>query len=187
MRIKSLTCLCFALLLFSNCDDKFVVNAAWKDITIIYGLLNQNDTINYIKINKAFLNENTSAIELAKVTDSLYYKDSIMVLLEEWNGSNLVRNIYLSKEFDNTKDSGIFAYPGQYLYKTPVTKLNVNYHYKLVVKNLQSGKEMRSQTNLVGNIDPYLPLQNGQITFRPDNQFDVQWYTGKMLIFMILQ
>jgi hypothetical protein len=170
-------------MLFSNCDDKFVVNADWKDITIIYGLINQNDSINYIKINKAFLNENTNALELAKVIDSLYYKDSIKVVLEEWSGSSLVRNIYLEKEYDTTKDSGIFAYPGQYLYKTPVTKLSENYLYRLVVKNPQTGKEMSSSTTLVGNISPYLPPQNGQITFKPENQVDVQWYTGRNAYF----
>jgi hypothetical protein len=183
MRLKSLTCLCFAILLFSDCDDSFVVNADWKDITIIYGLLNANDSVNYIKINKAFLNENTNAIELAKIADSLYYKDSITVLLEEWNGPFLLRNIYLTKEYDTTKDSGVFAYPGQYLYKTPVTKLDINYQYKLLVKNPQTGKEMRSQTTLVGNIGNNLPVPNGQVTFKPDNQVDIRWYAGKNAYF----
>ena len=183
MRLKILSCLCFAILLFSDCDDSFVVNADWKDITIIYGLLNTNDSINYIKINKAFLNENTNAIELAKIVDSIYYKDSITVLLEEWNGPLLVRNIYLTKEYDTTKDSGIFAYPGQYLYRTPVIKLNINYLYKLLVKNPQTGKEIRSETTLVGNIGTNLPSPNGQVTFKPDNQVDVRWYAGKNAYF----
>jgi hypothetical protein len=185
MKLKSLLSFCLTLLVFSGCDDTFVVNADWKDITIIYGLLNQNekDSIHYIKINKAYLNENTSAIELAKEPDSLYYKDSLTVLLEEWNGSNLVRNIYLYKEFSNNKDSGMFAYPGQYLYRTPVTPLSVNYLYKLVVKNPQTGKEMTSQTTLVGNLSPLFPKQNGQITFKSTSVYDIKWYSGKNAFF----
>ena len=185
MKLKSLLFFCFAFLIFSGCDDTFVVNADWKDITIIYGLLNQNekDSVHYIKINKAFLNENTSAIEIARVADSLYYKDSLTVMLEEWEGSNKRNTIYLYKIFENNKDSGIFAYPGQYLYRTPVTPLNINYLYKLVVRNPKTGKEMTSQTTLVGNITPLYPPQNGTLPFKADNIYNMQWYTGRHAYF----
>lgn len=182
MRLKSLTFLFFSILLFSNCDDSFVVNADWKDITIVYGLLNQNDSIHYIKINKAFLNENTNAIELAKITDSLFYADSLSVMLEEWYGSNKQKTIYLTKEYNANKDSGIFAYPGQFLYQTTAT-LNASYQYKLVVRNPKTGKEMTSQTTLVGNLLPQYPQHNGLITFKPDNTYSVEWYTGKNAFF----
>jgi hypothetical protein len=185
MRLKSLTYICFSLLVFSSCDDTFDVNADWKDITIIYGLLNENeqDSIHYIKINKAFLNENTSAIEVAKIADSLYYKDSLTVMLEEWTGSGKVNTIYLYKVFNSEKDSGIFSYPGQYLYRTPVTPLNNNYLYKLVVRNPKTGKEMTSQTTLIADLVPQTPKQNGMITFKPDVDYKIQWYTGKHAYF----
>jgi hypothetical protein len=61
------------LLLFTTCNDDFDVNADWKDITIVYGLLsvNEADSIHYIRINRAFLNEKTSAIAVAKESDSI--------------------------------------------------------------------------------------------------------------------
>lgn len=183
MRLKSLIYLCFTILLFSNCDDTFVVNADWKDITIIYGLLNQSDSIQYIKINKAYLNENTNAIELAKVMDSIYYKDSLTVMLEEWSGNNKLNTIYLYKEFSINKDSGLFAYPGQYLYRTPKCKLNIGSEYKLIVKNPKTGKEMTSQTSLVADVLPQYPAENGQITFKPNYKYTVQWYSGKNAYF----
>ena len=48
----------FALILFSGCDNEVDINADWKETIVVYGLLNPNDSIQYIKVNKAFLNEN---------------------------------------------------------------------------------------------------------------------------------
>ena len=60
----------FLLILFSgilvSCKQKFNVNADWQDITIVYGILNQGDTLHYIKVTKAFLGPG-DALQYAKI------------------------------------------------------------------------------------------------------------------------
>ena len=54
---------CF-LVVFSSCETDFDVNAEWDDVTIVYGLLDPNNEIQLIKINKAYLGAG-DAIQMA--------------------------------------------------------------------------------------------------------------------------
>ena len=69
--------------IFTSCDDDFSINDKWKDITIVYGLLNNSDTAQYIKINKAFLG-NGDVYEMAAVSDSIQYDIELDVKLLEY-------------------------------------------------------------------------------------------------------
>ncbi|MBK9627952.1 MAG: hypothetical protein IPO56_09700 [Flavobacteriales bacterium] len=40
-----------------GCSSELDINAPYKDITIVYGLLDSHDPIQFIKVNKAFLGE----------------------------------------------------------------------------------------------------------------------------------
>jgi len=66
---------------FYSCKTDFNVVADWQDISIVYGLLDPTDTAQYIKINKAFLDKNTSALIIAQNPDSLYYQNLDVELL----------------------------------------------------------------------------------------------------------
>ncbi|MBL4656314.1 MAG: hypothetical protein JKY33_10880 [Bacteroidia bacterium] len=75
------------LTMFSACETDFEVNAPWKDITIVYGLLNQNDSVHFIKITKAFLVEG-NALDTAQVAGYSQYDDSeIDVTIQQVGGS----------------------------------------------------------------------------------------------------
>ena len=49
---------------FVSCETDIDVNAEPTDITIVYGLLNPNDTTHYLKINKAFIGEGSAFVIL---------------------------------------------------------------------------------------------------------------------------
>jgi len=77
--MKYLSIILFSIILFGgvqSCSTDVDINAPWKDITVVYGLLNQNDNIHYIKVNKAFLGD-ASAYEMAAISDSVNYQDII--------------------------------------------------------------------------------------------------------------
>ena len=56
-----------------SCSTDVELNADYKDITVIYALLDKNSEYQYIKVNKAFLGE-ASVAEMASVSDSFTYK-----------------------------------------------------------------------------------------------------------------
>ena len=67
---------------FSSCETDFDTIAEWKDITVVYGLLDQKNSVQYIKINKAFLGDG-NALVYAQEPDSSNYGFPLTVLVEE--------------------------------------------------------------------------------------------------------
>lgn len=102
--------------IFSSCKDEVDVNAPWKDVTVIYGLLAKSDTIHYVKINKAFLGEG-SALTMAQIADSNQYNQAVVSIQKIENGvatSDPV--ISLRDTILSNKEEGTFYAPDHVLY-----------------------------------------------------------------------
>lgn len=56
------------VLFFGACSTTFELNAPAKDIWVVYGILNTNDTLQYIRVSRAFLPE-SNALEYAREYD----------------------------------------------------------------------------------------------------------------------
>lgn len=120
-----------------SCSDDFNVAAPYKNITLVYGLLNTEDTAHYIIVKKAFMDEHQNAVDMAKVADSNYYPN-LDVYVRVMSGSTITKTITLSKvDLVNegyTKDTGTFYTSPNYAYKF-TDKLDPAYKYRLVVHN----------------------------------------------------
>ncbi|MGZ5243468.1 MAG: hypothetical protein ACXWEY_01370 [Bacteroidia bacterium] len=177
--------LLFSFLFFSafafSCRTDFEVNEKWKEIDIVYGLLDINDSVHYIKVGKAFLNQDESAYKIAAIEDSLYHNDSLDVRLQEIKNATVQNEIRLQKTYLTNKDSGVFASPGQYLYKTPQGyKINPDATYKVVVKNTSTGVQASAQSEIVGNIKPVFPNPTSStLTFIRGQVRPVNYFSGK--------
>ena len=47
----------FLLTFLASCDNDLEITSDWKDIPVVYGILNSQDSVNYVKLNKAFLGQ----------------------------------------------------------------------------------------------------------------------------------
>lgn len=162
---------------FWSCNKDLNVNAAWTDVTVVYGLLDQSKDTNYIKITKAFLGEG-NALQFAKVPDSSTYPDKLEVRLDEYDGSNLRTSYPLDTITIHNKQAGdsVFYYPDQLMYFT-LARLNQSYTYKLFIRNRTTGKEITSQTPMVHDFEIIRPTINA--SFPPGKNFEVTWQTGR--------
>ncbi|MBE0652408.1 MAG: hypothetical protein IH594_01340, partial [Bacteroidales bacterium] len=61
-KLRLIITLLIAFLFLEQCSTDFDLNAPYKDIMVVYGLLNQNDSTHYLKINRAFLGEDDALI-----------------------------------------------------------------------------------------------------------------------------
>lgn len=161
------------LLSLPACSTDFVVSSDWEEITVVYGLLSVADDVHYLRVNKAFLSENTSALEIAQVPDSLYHNGSVNVKLEQYSilkettntGKEKVEFISLEKtinlervdaaEEGIVKEGTTFANNPYYIYKT-TENLNPEKGYKLIV-NTPGGNNITAQTLLVKDFDVLRP------------------------------
>jgi hypothetical protein len=134
------------LLLLMSCETDFDINSDWKDITVVYGLIDQTDSVHLIKINKAFLGPG-NALQYAAIEDSSSYGSNLEVtLLEKLNNSE--RSIVFDTTSRYPKDPGLFYYPHQVLYQSS-SKLYADGLYTLNIRNKLSGKVITAETPLI--------------------------------------
>jgi len=133
-----------SLFLLAGCERDFSVNAEYKDFPIVLGLVKASDNTHYVKVYKSFVTEH-SAYDAAKDIHLYSYIDSVEVYLEEYDAKGtLIRKIVFDTTTEISKDSGIFAFPTQILYKANA-ELDINYTYKLLVYNYFTKKMAYSQ------------------------------------------
>ena len=135
-------------ILIAACDDDFDITADWKDITVVYGLLNQKEDIHYVKINRAFLGEG-DALVMAAEKDSSTYAQKLDVWMEEYlNGTFTGRIIHFDTTSIYNKEEGIFYAPQQVVYYSTAV-LNSDKDYRLKVNNSETGNLIEAETGLV--------------------------------------
>lgn len=162
-----------------SCSTDFDINAEWQDITVVYCLLNQNDSIHYVKINKAFLGDG-NALTMAADPDSCTYGNYLEVTMEERINNVLTHTWYLDTTTIYNKEPGTFYYPEQVVYKfnAYLDTLDMNTVYKLNIKNKKNGKLIYSQTPLVQTFSIVKPAQGQTAVFHSTNPYPVKWYSG---------
>jgi hypothetical protein len=154
----------FAIIGFTSCETDFDPNAPYQETTVIYGLIDPQDTVHYVKVNKAFLNTKTNAMTIAATSpDSSYHYDSITVTLLELRSGpdSLVLNTFPMQPVRVTKDPGLFTYPDQVVFRTQKAILNEQSIAKIVVRNTRTGKQTTAATPLI----PYFCIQ--QMGYNP--------------------
>lgn len=165
----------FSLLLpfLVSCNKDLNVNADWKDITVVYGLLDQSKDTTYIKVTKAFLGEG-DALHFSKIPDSSNYPDKLEVRLDEYADTTFLRSYQCDTVTVHNKEAGdsVFYYPDQLMYYT-TAKLNENYIYKLYIRNKATGKVVTAQTGLLHDFVIMVPQNTA--SFPPGKSFQVKW------------
>jgi len=182
MRIK-LPLVLFAIAAFSffSCNNDLKILAPYKDIPVVYGLLDQSDTAHYIRVNKAFLGLG-NAYTMASNYDSTNYPiGQISVQIQDYDQSgNLVGTYSLTPDSSIPVDPGTFPYPHQVLYKTKA-KLNVNDTYSLTVTNEHTGKVASGSTLLMTDaniISPWISSQYFSLSWLSNYPTKMQWNTS---------
>lgn len=167
----------------TSCETDFDVTAEWKDITVVYGLLNPEDSFTYIKVNKAFLGEG-NALLMAANPDSNYYDfDDIEVTMEEYQGDNFTgKTISFDTLTIHNKDLGTFYAPDQVVYAANTyKKLNPDRTYRLYVRNTRTGKEVSAETPLISGFTIEKPLynpNNPNTGFNGTVPYTAEWYSA---------
>ena len=145
----------FAALTYS-CETGFSVAADYKEIPIIIGLLDIQDTVHYVSITKAYLDEEQDALLLAQIADSLYYEDELTVTIEEYNNSTMVSSKELARVDGNDigfiRDEGVFIDAPNILYQYSHTLSNDNTYKLILIKN-DTGLSVTAETNVVNEFN----------------------------------
>ncbi|MCX6291522.1 MAG: DUF4249 family protein [Bacteroidetes bacterium] len=138
-------------LLLSSCSTDFNTVAPYKETMVVYGLLNPSDPSGqYIRISKAFLGEGNSMV-MAQQKDSINYANVLDVKMERLVNGVATQTYSLQRDTSIEKNSGLFCYPYQVVYKTSGAVLTDGSTYRLIVHNNETGLTVTSTTDVVGD------------------------------------
>lgn len=149
---------------FNACSTDVELYADYKDIPVIYGLLDASQDTNFVRINRAFSSNNDHPInanEVALIADSCNYPGKLRAYIVEYKtvyGNNYDptgRIIELDTMTIHDKEMGTFYAPDQKVYFTD-EQFKVNsggnkYRYKLFVH--KGNDTITAETGLVGGED----------------------------------
>ncbi|MFY7734397.1 MAG: hypothetical protein ACOVSR_13000 [Bacteroidia bacterium] len=159
------------LLGFVSCDNKLEINAPYREIPVIYGFININDTVQYLRIQKVFQNSiEVKANEASKISDSLELKNIKVQLIVVRAFTNDTINCYRTNEI--SKNAGFFANDKNFIYKSDVYNLKQYPDIQSVnlnVINLLTGNKYTAMCNLIG--DQAIESRNITISENSANKF----------------
>lgn len=108
---------------FAGCSTELDINAPYKDITVVYGLLNMRDSVHLVKINKTFLGEG-DAYTFAQIADSSEYNGEDITyakVFEIASNGSVTDSFPLDDTLITNREPGTFYSPEQRLFyfRTP--------------------------------------------------------------------
>lgn len=160
-------------LLVTGCKSEFDVTTDYQVTPIIFGLLDQGEKFQYIRINKTFLGQG-NAYDFAKVADSSYFDQVDAKVVEVRNGSIYewpLRDTIL----ENKSENGAFYAPQHKLYYFYADTLYPDAIYRLEA-NINNGEHIvKGQTKLVSNVTIQTPKKSTSLTLCKKDLGD---YTG---------
>lgn len=152
--------LCLLLCLgLCSCSEDFKMEKDYKSVTVIYGLLNQDDPVQYIRIQRTYMGGGGSAYIGALIPDSNYNENIVVVMKEFSREKKLLTTTLLSKVDLNkeglVKKPGLFFSDYNYAYKyerrPDSTRL-----YRIIVTNTETGTIDSAETDIV-NAQRFFP------------------------------
>ncbi len=137
-------------LAFLSCKTDFDINAPYKPIPIIYGLLDQSKDTQFVKINKSFIGDGNN-VDYASINDSLLFSNVSARVEQYAPGLSSPFKVYdLQELWVGNLQSGIFYEDSQKVYYfVPDAPLNDEHLYQLVVSVDDVQEDITAQTRLL--------------------------------------
>lgn len=171
-------------ILFISCKPDVNLTSDYRDITVVYGLLNPLDSNHYIKIYKGYLTKD-NALVLASDLDNISYYNDITVELVEHRKNGEVVTYPMDTVMSELKETGVFAHPVQVLYR-PVKKLSNHTPvpiregcmYELRITNKKTGRVDSSKTYTIDHMAFNVPMGSSESISTININYDVPWPVG---------
>lgn len=172
-----------SLIIFSKCSTDFDIYADYKDVTIVYGIIDISDDTTWVKITKAFTGPG-NALLIAQNPDSSNYSYKLDVVLNGKDGNFELPPIVLDtvtihnkaltdtviSESGDTTILNPFYSPNQLVYYA-IEPLDKDAEYTLVINKTDG--QLTASTSLVGDFHVTKPIN--RIVFSETADGSVKW------------
>lgn len=164
------------VVIFTSCDNTLNLNADFEDIPIVYGLLSVSDENQFIRVERAFLDPERPASEIAVIPDSIYYANLDVSLLNVGSNESFSLSKVDGNEIGLPREEGAFAVNPNTLYtiSTEDLELAVGESYQLRIDRGEGSEIVTAETTVV---DTLIITQPGtRLNFDFGTNFRVRWF-----------
>lgn len=160
-----------------SCSNEFDITEDRKDIPVVYGLINPVDTATYLRIERGFISDDQSALDIAQIPDSLYYMNLDARIIDVESGEEFTLTRVDGNEEGYVRDQGVFAVAPNYLYKlsadefTPIEKKT----YELRLDRGDNLSTVTASTIVVDNPRISRPADGFPLVFRNGFETIFEW------------
>ena len=167
-----LSCL---VVLLASCSNEVNINDDYQEQAVMYALLNPEDSIQTVRVQKSFLGEG-NVNDMGEVSDSIYFSDEIVVTIQEIQNGNPVGDAMVLVAETLTKDEGDFATANHVVYRTENQDgiLDSEKQYRVKMRNTVTGYEAYGDTYLVGDYNLLAP-NTPVINFNATSKMALEW------------
>lgn len=139
----------FYLLTLTSCDVEFSPNAEWKEVPVVYCMLDQDDTFSYVRVEKCYLS-NGDIYAPAAISDSINYPEgAIDVSILAFDAAGTLRDSIPFVFTTRDRDEGDFASADQPLYyANTLGRLRDDWSYQLRVRHTDDHRLMASSSRI---------------------------------------
>ena len=147
-----------------SCKTDFSLNGPYKRTPIIFGLLDQNETIHYVKITRTFLGEGNN-YDFAQQADSSYFDFVDAKVFEIGTNGDTLREWPLHDTIIPNKENGTFYGPEQKVYVFYANDLDETLTYGFEAILDEGDYIVNAQTQLIENFSHGFLLTSPGFTF----------------------
>lgn len=169
------------ILIFSACTTDIELEADWKPIPVVYGVLDAQDEVHYLRVERVFQTSGQDAGDIAQLPDSVYYSDEeLVVTIEKSNGLSLIMQRVDGNEEGIAREEGAFPTSPNILYKVEGSQLRLEggEEVQLILELDGVSERITASTTIVeemslSNTNPSSPINLGY-----DRTVRVAWLSG---------
>lgn len=144
------------LFMVGSCKTDLDILAPYKEIPVVYSIINHTENTHYVRIQKAFLGAGDAYV-FSQIPDSNYFEDLTVHFTPfkiNTTGDTLLSasgELYLNDTIIVGKEQGDFFANTQKLYYTNA-KLDSTFSLKIKIKNNKTNKIYTAYTDLIENV-----------------------------------
>lgn len=145
---------------------------------VIYGILNPADTVQYVRVSRVFLGEGNALVFAQNPDSTGFAPGTLSVKIEQWKNNALLNTYILAEDTAIPRDSGIFSYPGQVLYRSAFPVLKDGSIYKITATDHVRNISANAETPIVGDVSAVSPGIFTPLNLWTNSNIVFSWNTG---------
>ncbi|TVR78708.1 MAG: DUF4249 family protein [Saprospirales bacterium] len=145
----------FFLATLIACSNDFDLFTERENIPVVFGLLSKAEENQYIRLERAFLDETRSAFLVANEPDSIFYENAIVELIRESTGDRFTLERINAADIGLPREEGVFPSDPNFLYTISSDSLVLSGGeiYRIEVRDINDSLMASSFSPVLRDID----------------------------------